>query len=178
MRHFQIIASAVDVIPLAHALQRQPDLWNQNPLRTEYPDSPHAEADDIWLWFNEFENPEEVIDDREVIPYPAWYALPQARGLVFDLMHRVQGIRLGRCVITRLAPGKKIAAHADQGAPASYFERYQVILQNLPGSTFRIADETVVFSSGDVWHINNQLEHEVVNGSADDRIVMIVDIRC
>lgn len=178
MRHFQIIAQNVDVLPLAHALHRKPELWNRNDLRTTYPNSPHADVDDIWLWFNETEDPAAVVDDKETQPCPAWGALPQARPIVFDLMRRVEGVRLGRVIITRLAPGKKIAAHADQGAPAEYYQRYQVALQNLPGSTFRIGDETVVFSPGDVWHIDNRIEHEAVNASADDRIVMIVDIRC
>jgi len=31
--------------------------------------------------------------------------------------------------------------------------------------------------SGEVWWFDNTQEHEVMNNSADDRIVMIVDIR-
>jgi hypothetical protein len=32
--------------------------------------------------------------------------------------------------------------------------------------------------TGEVWWFNNAIEHEVVNNSADDRIHLIVDIRC
>lgn len=164
-------------MPLLHAVTLQPELWDQNRLRTTYPKTPHADVSDIWLWFNQADDPKAVIDDRETIHYPAWLALPQARPLVFDLMRRVEGTRLGRVLITRLTPGKRITAHTDGGAPAEYYSRYQVVLQNTPGSVFRIEDETVTFRAGDVWWINNRNEHEVTNNGSDDRIVLIVDIR-
>jgi quercetin dioxygenase-like cupin family protein len=65
----------------------------------------------------------------------------------------------------------------DSGAPATFYTRYQIALQSLPGALFNIEDETVNFRSGDIWLINNKAEHSVVNNSADDRIVCIVDIR-
>lgn len=176
MRHFQLVGS-VDALPLVHAIQRQPDLWNANTLRTTYPGSPHAAADDIWLFFNATDDAAAVVDDKDAIPYPAWERLPQARALVFDLMRRVEGVRLGRVLITRLAPGKRITPHADMGAPAEYYDRYQIALQSLPGCVFRIEDESVTFRAGEVWWIDNCREHSVTNNSADDRIVMIVDIR-
>ena len=79
-------------------------------------------------------------------------------------------------IITKIAPGDKIYPHADGGAPAEYYERYHVMLQNGPGSVFRAGDETVYMQPGDVWWFDNQQEHEVIN-NRDDRITMIVDIR-
>lgn len=73
-------------------------------------------------------------------------------------------------VVTTTPPGTG-------GAPATYYNRYQVALQSLPGALFTIGDETVNFESGDVWLIDNKKEHGVINNSRDDRIVMIVDIR-
>ncbi len=177
MRNFELMAAGIDVAPLRHAITRQPDLWNANTLRTAHPGTAHSEVDDIWLWFNATDTPETVPDDRETIPYPAWPRLPQVRPLIFDLMRRVEGTRLGRVIVTRLAPGKSIAPHADAGAPADYYERYQFALQSLPGCLFTIGDETVSFATGDVWHIDNRETHAVVNNSADDRLAMIVDIR-
>ncbi len=177
MRNFQLIAAGVDVTPLLHAVMRRPELWNKNRLRTTYRETPHADADDIWLWFNEADDETTVIDDKDTVPYPAWQALPQARPIVFDLMHRVGGARLGRVLITRLAPGKSIAPHADGGAPAEYYSRYQVALQSLPGCLFTAGGETVTFRPGEVWYFDNRVTHSVANNSADDRIVMIVDIR-
>ncbi len=178
MQNFLQIAAGLDVTPALHELALNRELWNENPLRTQHPGTAHAEVDDIWLWFNRVpENPAEVIDDVFVVPYRGWQTLAPLRPMVLDLVRRVEGVQLGRVIVTRLRPGRKITPHIDQGAAAQVFTRYQIVLQSLPGALFRIEDETVNFRTGDVWWINNRAEHEVVNNSADDRIVCIVDVR-
>lgn len=177
MRNFLRIAQGVDVVPALNALAQKPDLWDENTLRTTHPGTAHSQVSDIWVWFNDASDPTKVIDDRDVIPYRAWSDLPQVRPLVLDLMRRVEGVRLGRVLITRLPPGKRIMPHVDGGAPATYYSRYQVALQSEPGCVFRIGDEGVTFRTGDVWWIDNTVEHSVENNSPDDRIVLIVDVR-
>lgn len=177
MRHFCKIFEQMDVVPLLHALASRPALWNENRLRTTFPGSPHAQTDDIWLFFNHVPDDMSVVaDDISVIPY-AWDRLPEAHDLVFNLMRRVRGRQVGRVLITRLPPGKTIPEHVDQGAPAEYFDRYQIALQCRPGCQFNIADESVNFSMGDCWWIDNRSPHSVINNSDDDRIALIVDIR-
>jgi len=179
MKNFQQIAANVDVMPLLHAIQRKPHLWNANTIRTRYPQSPHHAAEDIILRFNDIPDDDitKVVNDKECLNYPALAELPQARPILFDLMRRVEGEQLGRVVITKLMPGKTIALHRDEGAPAEYYERYHVMLQNYPGSNFTCGDETVFMRSGDVWWFDNCKEHSVVNNGSDARITMIVDIR-
>jgi hypothetical protein len=175
MDNFFRLAKGVNVAPLLVAVSRQPELWDQNTLRTKHPKTAHGAVSDIWLMFNDTEG--DVANDIIVKPYPAFKELPQARPIIFDLMRMVEGVTLGRVIITKLPPGKKITPHVDGGAPATYFSRYQIALQSLPGALFTIGDETVNFESGEVWLIDNKKEHSVVNNSRDDRIVMIVDIR-
>jgi hypothetical protein len=179
MNNFQCLAANVDVIPLMNAILRDPALWNQNTLRTAHPNTAHSQVDDIWLRFNEVEpeNQLAVVDDTECVNYPAWWALPQARALIFDLMRRIEGERLGRVLVTRLRPGGKIAPHVDGGAPATYYERFHVVLNSAPGCLFRAGDETVSMRTGEVWWFDNTKEHEVINNSVDDRIHLIIDIR-
>lgn len=175
MENFFRLAKGVNPAPLLVAISRQPELWDQNTLRTKHPNTAHSQVNDIWLMFNDIEG--DVSNDIVVKPYPAFKELPQVRPIIFDLMRLVEGVTLGRVIITKLAPGKKIMPHVDGGAPVTYFSRYQVALQSLPGALFTIGDETVNFESGEVWLIDNKKEHSVVNNSRDDRIVMIVDIR-
>ena len=178
MRHFCKIADGLDVVPVLNALAVNPHLWNAHDLRTTHPESPHQQGDDIWFWFNpEHEDPRGVIDDLDCVPYPAWDKLPQVRNVVLDIMRRVEGTRLGRVIITRLAPGAAIPAHIDDGAPATYYTRYQLALQSLPGALMKIGEEVVNFRMGEVWQIDNRTEHSVVNNSADDRIALIIDVR-
>lgn len=177
MNNFQCLAANVDTIPLLNAIMRDPALWNQNTLRTTHPGTAHSKVDDIWLRFNETDDPEAVVDDKDCVNYPAWWALPQARPLIFNLMARVEGERLGRVLVTRLRPGAKIDAHVDGGAPATYYDRFHIVLSSAPGCLFRAGDETVHMGTGQVWWFDNTKEHEVINNSVDDRIHMIVDIR-
>jgi quercetin dioxygenase-like cupin family protein len=178
MLHFLKLAENVDVTPTLRELATQPHLWDQNTLRTRHPGTAHADVSDIWLWFNEIpKDPNGVINDIQTVPYPAWGALPSLRRLVLDLLHRVDGVQLGRCIVTKLPPGGQITPHIDQGAPAEFYTRYQIVLQSLPGALFHSGDETVGFRKGDVWWVDNRVKHSVVNNSADDRIVCIVDIR-
>lgn len=186
------------------ALNSQPELWNKNTLRTKasieikLPDSeemqtietPHREIDDIWLRMNDLDqcaqaggNPN-FFDRRESINYPAMKQLPQARALISALMASVQGERLGRCMISRMAPGKCIYPHTDIGPDLRvhydnepYYSRFHIVLQGLPGSIFRCGDEQVCMRTGEVWWFDGTEEHEVINNSADDRIHLVVDIK-
>lgn len=183
MKNFHKISENEPILPLLAAVMRQPELWGQNLLRTTFDNSPHREVSDIWLRFNDIEkyNDENryngVMDDHESIDYPAFASLPQARSLIFNLMRFVEGKRLGRVLITRLEPGKKVYSHIDSGSHAEYYDRYHIVLKNSEGSIFRAGDETICMRPGDIYWFDNSVEHEVINNSYDDRIVMIVDIR-
>lgn len=182
MRNFQKLGD-VNVQSLLHEIQRQPELWNENKLRTEHPETAHAQADDIWLRFNdiskfnETKNPSDIIDQHESINYPSYFKLPSAKQLIVNLMSAVGGERLGRVLITRLSPGKRITPHIDSGDHAEYYDRYHITLQSLPGANFRCGNEQVNMKQGEVWWFDNSIEHEVINNSIDDRLTMIVDIR-
>lgn len=179
MQNFYRLAQGLPIVPLMAAIHAQKELWDTNPLRTTHPASPHTQAHDILLRFNEITKGEEakVIDEHESVNYPAWYKLPQAQAMVFDLMRTVNGLRLGRVMITKLVPGAVIAPHVDGGSHAAYYERFHITLQNNPGSVFKCGDETVHMAAGEVWWFDNQVEHSVVNNSGDDRLTMIVDIQ-
>jgi hypothetical protein len=182
MRNFQLIGT-FDPVPLLNQINRNPQLWNQNLLRTTHENTPHKDVDDIWVRFNDAEkytkdNQYLVLDEHESIWYPAIEYLPAVRDIVFSLMAKVHGVRLGRVLITRLPPGKEITPHSDSGSHASYFERYHCVLQSLPGSLFRCGDEQINMLTGTIWWFQNIIEHSVVNNSADDRIHLIVDIKC
>lgn len=189
MRNFHKLAEGMEVKLLTHALHRQPDLWNQERLRTTHPLTPHKEVDDILVRFQAAANWRHldgddakmalpILNDQESVWWPAAQRLPQVRPLIFTLAHAVEAERVGRVIITRMKPGSRIAPHVDGGEHAAYYERYHVVLQGLPGSLFTCGDETVCMTTGSVWWFNNAVEHHVVNNSSDDRLHMIVDLRC
>lgn len=154
--------------------------WGEIPLRSNYAaESPHREVKDILLRFNTIsQDVTKAFDDCESIAYPAWHEFDYIRGVALDLMRYVEGVRIGRVMLTRLPHSGRIHPHADQGAPAHYYERYHVVVGCGHGpNRFRIGDEWVDTRPGEVWWVNNSIEHEVVNESGEDRIHLIVDVR-
>ena len=169
-------------MPLLLEIQRQPNLWDRNPARLAT-NGPHCESHDIWVRYkDESENKltgdwSNFADPHDPIWYPAYYALPSIRRLVFDLMARVQGERLGGILIYKLEPGKKILPHIDTGWHPNYYDKFNITLKNQPGCVFHYETEEMRSSTGDVfWYTNDKL-HWVTNESADDHIVMSVSIR-
>ena len=187
MKHFYRLAVNQNITPLMAAIRRTPDLWKEDTFLRDYPQGPFGEIESIMLRFpvkRVVEQQEDLAklkhfyDQHENIDYPAYSLLPEARPLVMALMGAVGGVRLGRVMINKIAPGGRIFPHADTPDHAEYYSRHHIVLQAEPGCIFRCADEQVNMRTGEVWWFNNKLEHEVINNSAEDRIHMIVDIRC
>lgn len=180
LNNFLQIASQIDVLPILLALHRQPDLWDVHPYRRVHPASVHREASDILL---RCEKPEPDWPKRDCVAYPAWYALPQVRAHVFALMARVEGLRLGRVLITRLMPGAQIFPHTDIGTEhglyyddAPYYTRYHTLLACPPDALFHCGEESVYMPPGSCWTFRNDLEHAVTNDGDSERISLIVDV--
>lgn len=180
MRNFLQIAQGVDVGPLMATLAAHPELWGQHPWR-QFEGSPHAEVEDILLRFQAVgQSPNAMAaaqSDPITVPYGGWMAIPQARLICLGLMRGVEGVQLGRVMITRLAPGKSITPHTDAGIYAAMFQRYHLALQAGPGNVTFSGQEQITMAPGQVWWINNRESHGVVNNSEVDRLVMITDVR-
>jgi len=180
MRNFLLMGRGIDVNPLMLQITRQPQLWKSDTYLRDYPQGPFEDVDTIFLRFppasvTELERSQR--DQHECINMDGMIHLPAARKLIFNLMAAIEGERLGRCMINRIRPGGRIFPHADTPAHANYWDRHHIVLKGLPGAQFRCGDETVQMGTGEVWFFRNELEHEVVNNSAEDRLHLIVDIR-
>lgn len=186
MRNFLKLGS-VDVIPLLLAIKQHPELWKEDTYLRDYPQGPFGEIETIFLRFpvkSVKETEQEVqdhlskYDPHENIDYPAYQILSQARPLVMNLMNYVQGTRLGRVMINKINPGGKIFPHIDTEEHVKYWRRHHIVLQSAPGVLFRAGDEQINPMQGDIFWFDNGQEHSVVNNSADERISMVVDIKC
>jgi quercetin dioxygenase-like cupin family protein len=190
MRSFVKVAHGVDTLPVLLALQRQPELWGQNAERAYAPDTPHSGMTDIWVRYNDrrpFDAGErpfsEINDEHDSIWYPAAAKLPELRPILFGLMSRVEGERLGGVMITKLPPGGRIEGHTDGGWHAGYYDKYYVALKAEPGTAFWFQPEgsdkpeVILAQTGDIYHFRNDIVHGVHNESAEERIALIVCIR-
>jgi len=187
-RHFMKIAEGVNVKPLVNAIKRQPELWNQHTLRTEGYNTPHSKIDDIWVRYNDIANFDgdrnRFNAEHESVWYPAYFALPQIRDIVFPLMNLVEGERLGGVLITRIPAGGKCLPHVDVGSwHTDYYDKYAVQLESAPGQSFYFQGEnepeieSMESKPGDIHWFNNHVVHGVKNETPYDRMTMIVCIR-
>lgn len=183
-KNFLQVAGGLDVMPIVMELHRQSGLWNRNDVRLSKA-GPHWQSDDIWLRYkDETENKktgdyQNFSDPHDAIWYPSYYALPSARKLIFGLMSRIEGERLGAVFIYRVAPGKKILPHIDTSWHASFYDKFNICLQSNPRAAFVYDDDGEAFQQrpGDVHSFRNDTTHSVVNDGADDHIIMTVCIR-
>lgn len=169
------IAEGMNVAPLLWALHANPQLWNEHTYRTEHPNSPHHDVDDIWarcsmphgVW-----NPE----PHDSVWYPCVNVLP-IKQLVYPLMQFVEGDRLGAVLITRVRPGQSVKPHSDPGWHARHYEKFAIQVQSAPGQAFCFEGERLESKPGDVYVFDNAHTHWVANESDQDRVTAIVCIK-
>jgi Aspartyl/Asparaginyl beta-hydroxylase len=183
MRNFHMMSQGADVGPLQMAIHRQPWLWNQHRMRKDTDGSPHLPMDDIWLRYNDWKNwtgDHEAFTKREheSVWYPAYYALPQVKPMIFGLMAAVDGERLGGALITRVPAGREIAPHKDGGWHVDYYEKFYVQIANPQGCIFECEGEQFEPRQGDVYWFDNRKLHSIKNDGSVDRMTLIVCIKC
>lgn len=181
MKNFFKLASNINMTPLMVQIMRQPELWKEDTYLRDYPQGPFSDVETIFLRFppasvTELERSQK--DQHENVWMDGAIHLPAARQIIFSLMNTVEGERLGRCMINKIRPGGRIYAHADTPVHADYWERFHVVIKSGPGCNFRCGDETINMQTGEVWWFENAIEHEVTNNSAEERLHLIIDIRC
>lgn len=181
MANFLRIAQGFDVVPIMLELHRSPGLWDENTHRQCYPNTPHAATSSVWVRYRpaaEIKELSSFSEEHRNVFWPAWYALPSLRPLVFNLMARVSAVELGSILITRLLPGGEVLPHSDRGgwAPEFYNTKCHVTLAGASIST--CGEEVVTMAQGDVFTFDNLLMHSVKNDGDCDRVVCIVSMRC
>lgn len=174
----------LDVTEAVLQLRQSPYLWNLYRERTQRPDSPHVDVDDIWVRYRdrtEFELGQrdwsEFNQEHDSVWYPAADKLPAVKNLSYQLMTAVRGERLGGVLVTRIPPGKAVKPHADAGWHAEYYDKFAVQLESHPDQAFYFEDGGYAAAPGEVYWFRNQALHWVRNDSPVDRVTLIVCIR-
>lgn len=180
-RDLRLMPFRFDVYMLVTELARHPDLWNEFDLRTNHPQSPHREMDDIFVRYNA---PKNFGGDRhafnephDAVWWPAIEKLPSVLKLVWDLMREVEGERLGMVLITRQPPGTTCYPHVDTGWHAGHYDKYAIQLQAAPGQSFHVGERKLETRAGDCFWFDNSKTHYVLNPTDQGRMTMIVCIR-
>lgn len=180
MRHFLKVCD-FDVSALVGEIEKQPELWGQFGWRKEIPSGPHAEMTDIWVRYNSYDRISQpgFTSEHDSVWYPAYDKLPALKSIIFPLMEKVEGERLGGVLITKIPPKGTIKKHIDGGWHVNYYDKFYVSLKSKPGAKFicHEGDEVLEPKVGECWRFDNRLPHSVVNESDEDRITLIICIR-
>lgn len=167
--------------PLKEALYRHFYLFDEFTFRKDNPESPHKEMQDIIFRYNDRKNyhndRSKFNEEHDAVWYKSADIIPEVKDVVFDLMCKVRGERLGMVLCTKLGPSKNIEPHTDGGWHAEYYKKYYVAIKNQPGATFYFTDGEITPNEGEVYEFKNSLPHWVKNKSNDDRIALIVCIK-
>lgn len=179
----ELVCSNLEVLQLQKELLDNYDEFGKYHYRSSFKDSPHSQMNDIWVRYNDVKPFEakgslEGFDaEHDSIWYSVVNKIHAVKKVVFDLMSKVDGERLGGILITKLPAGGHITKHTDAGWHAQYYDKFYVPILNDKGSNFCFEDGIIEPELGQAWWFDNSNPHWVDNNSLTDRIAMIVCIR-
>ena len=181
MSEFDCIDSGVAVSAAHEQILEHASLWGENPDRITFPNSPHAQSQDIWLRFRprrELVSPANFGEPHFAEFYPAWHKLTRLHNIVFRVMALERAVYLGGILITKLPPGASILPHADRGWHPEFLDsKVYVIIAANDQCLNRCGGRTVIMRPGECWRFNNLITHSVDNRGDTDRIAMIITMR-
>ena len=93
-----------------------------------------------------------------------------------DRFYSASGAEVRRVLFARLPAGQRIPPHRDSGAFLETHRRLHIPIVTDEHVRFLAGDAEHVLAAGDIWELNNQRAHGVVNDGASARIHLIVDI--
>lgn len=171
-----------DVTEVVAQLDAHPELWNQNTLRTDRYDTPHAGISDIWVRFNDWANYDGDAHAFTMLPHESvWYPciekLPALKALIFEVFRYVVGDSLHGVLITKIPPGGEVAPHVDSGWHAETTEKFAVQLKGNDRQAFCFDGYELRPEPGALYSFDNSRRHWVKNDSDEDRITLIICIR-
>ena len=191
MKHFVLMGTGLDIAPAKLALKRADAmrLWDKYAFRQKT--EANKETQCILMRYQNapqldlyHANLNDGSDDHawriglECFDTLEYSLLPEFRPLVAWVMARTGADRLGRVLLAKLPPDKRVYTHDDRGLYVDYYTRIVIpITVHQPGNVARIGDEFLEMNEGEAWTYAYEVEHEAVNNTPFDRVHLFVDVR-
>jgi hypothetical protein len=163
-----------DSTALREAILRQDDAaWHEDQYRQDQYEV-HRQTESIVLVFTDGSN----WPNSEVRKEPGWDRLAD---VAVPLMHEIidkhypKGGTIIRAMAAKLLAGGRIDPHHDKHPSFHCGHRIHVPITSNPRVRFMIDGRPYQFKVGEVYEINNQKQHSVMNKGSDDRITFIFD---
>jgi hypothetical protein len=162
---------------LTDEVDQHPELWGQYGYRTGGK-SPHREAPDIWLRYNDAKNVgDHFNDEHEAVWYAAAETLSPVRPFVEDFARLQNAAKIGAVLITKVPSGKQIYPHADRSWHADSHRKWIVLLRGNLEQSFEFEGEQLYCEPGECFEFLNAYPHWVKNPSKEDRMSLIICLR-
>ncbi len=181
MKHFYKLGEDIDVSEVNRQLLANPELWDANPMRRTYPNSPHRDMRDIWIRARAPTGRalQSYSEPHESVWWPAAEKLPALLPIIDDLAVTVCARSIGAVLITKVPAGKRILPHNDRGFWHAEHHNAKIYLC-LRGNEKCVTwceNERVVMKAGDAWIFDNLVMHGLENNGEVDRISAIIATR-
>lgn len=163
-----------DSSALREAILSQDDIaWNEEQYRQDQYEV-HRQTESIVLVFTDGSN----WPNSDVQKEPGWDRLS---AVAVPLMHQIidkhypKGGTIIRAMAAKLLAGGRIDPHHDKHASFHCGHRIHVPITTNPRVRFMIDGRPYQFKVGEVYELNNQKQHSVMNKGTEDRITFIFD---
>jgi hypothetical protein len=154
-------------------LQQDEAAWHEDQYRQDKYEV-HRQTESIVLVFTDGSN----WPESEVRKEPGWDRLAD---VAVPLMHAIidkhypKGGTIIRAMAAKLLAGGRIDPHYDKHPSFHCGHRIHIPITSNPRVRFMIDGRPYQFKVGEVYEINNQKQHSVMNKGKDDRITFIFD---
>lgn len=165
---------AFDSTALRDAILDQDEAaWNEDQYRQDQYEV-HRQTESIVLVFTDGSD----WPNSEVRKEPGWDRLAD---VALPLMHEIidkhypKGGTIIRAMAAKLLAGGRIDPHSDRHPSFHCGHRIHIPITTNPRVRFMIDGRPYQFKVGDVYELNNQKQHSVMNKGNEDRITFIFD---
>jgi hypothetical protein len=164
----------------------KPELWTQYDFRTKFqqfkhpgqdkPQSTHQHTHTIPLYW--------LLNSWKPSTPAVIYRFSECESLFPWITHlheilKKQGVEDGivvKAMFAKLLPQQTIPPHVDSGLPLKLSHRYHWVISSDKSVTFTVDGHTSHWPEGNIYELNNILQHSVNNPSNIERIHFIMDI--
>ena len=113
-------------------------------------------------------------DNHETYEMPYFPTnFPNIKSFTENFIEKYGG-KLEMVMIVSLPPEKTVYPHFDDGEYYKIRDRFHLVLQGI--YQYNVGEETAIFSKGELWFFENQVEHDSKNIGSVDRISVIFDV--
>lgn len=176
MKHFKLIRSGVETLPLLAEIASVDEAWNQATGRQQ---KIQVQREALAIPLRGLRASALAGRPRRDVHECRWTSgaaqYPLACRFLEETARALNSLP-GRAKIVCLPAGQRVYPHIDRGEYYRVRDRHHLVLHSTEGSWLKAGDEEVRMREGELWWFDNKVMHEAYNDGDQDRIHLIFDV--